>query len=118
MKKENGVDVLDMNYPLLVAFKEAAPGTFAHCKTVAEVLEKIGNALGLNSRKLKIIGFYHDIGKMITPILYSENQPADYNPHDNLEPWISFALVAGHVAHTVQILLSDPNIDNELVEIC
>lgn len=118
MKEEQSVDILDLNYPLLVKFKEASPGTFAHSKILSELLEKIGNALGLNSRKLKIVGFYHDIGKTVTPILYSENQPADFNPHDNLEPWVSFALVSGHVAHTVQILLTDPNIDREIVDIC
>lgn len=118
MKDDQIVDILDLNYPLLVKFKEAAPGTFAHSKILSELLEKIGNALGLNSRKLKIVGFYHDIGKSITPILYSENQPANFNPHDNLEPWVSFALVSGHVAHTVQILLTDPNIDREIVDIC
>lgn len=118
MKEEQNVDILDLNYPLLVKFKEASPGTFAHSKILAELLEKIGNALGLNSRKLKIVGFYHDIGKTITPILYSENQPPDFNPHDKLEAWVSFALVSSHVAHTVQILLTDPNIDREIVDIC
>ncbi len=118
MKEPNEIDILDLNYPLLVKFKEKCPGTFAHSKKLAEVLEKIGTALGLDSKVLKTIGLYHDVGKMVTPVLYSENQPIDFNPHDNLEPWISFALVAGHVAHSVQILLNDPNFDDELVKVC
>ena len=118
MKEESAVDILDMNYPLLVKFKEACPGTFSHSKMIAEILEKIGNALELNTRRLKTIGYYHDIGKMVTPILYSENQPNDYNPHDHLEAWVSFALVTAHVAHTANILLNDPNIDNDLATIC
>ena len=111
-------DVLDPNYPLMIKLKEKCPGTYSHSKNVADILETIGIELGLDSKKLKIAGFYHDIGKIYCPALYSENQPESENVHDKLEPWNSYFLITSHVANSVQILYSDSHIDREIVDWC
>lgn len=111
-------DVLDPNYPLMIRLKEKCPGTYSHCKNVADLLETVGTELGLDGKKLKIAGFLHDIGKVYCPKLFSENQPEDENIHDSLEPWISYLLISSHVANTLQILYSDSNIDSDIIEWC
>ena len=118
MNKANEVDILDAGYPLLVEFKEKALGTYTHSRHISDILDTIGNELGLNTRNLKVSGMYHDIGKMITPLVFSENQLPDFNIHDNLDPWVSFTLISGHVAHTIQILFNDNNISDEVIAIC
>jgi len=111
-------DVLDPNYPLMIKLKEKCPGTYAHAKNVADILETVGTELGLDSRKLKIAGFYHDIGKTYCPKAFSENQPDEINVHDAIEPWISYQLIMSHVSHTIQILYDDPYIDKDIIAWC
>ena len=118
MIDENEKDVLDPNYPLMIKLKERCPGTYSHAKNVADILESVATELGLDSRKMKIAGYYHDIGKTHCPFAFSENQPDDVNIHDTLEPWISYQLVSSHVAHTIQLLYDDPHIDGDVVRWC
>jgi putative nucleotidyltransferase with HDIG domain len=117
-KGNNDVDILDAGYPLLVEFKEHALGSYTHSRHVSDILETLGNELGLNSRNLKVAGMYHDIGKMHNPLVFSENQPDDNNVHDQLDPWVSFALISAHVARTVQILFNDNNFSDEVIALC
>ena len=84
--------------------REKAPGTFSHSKNVASMLETIGSDLGLDVIKLKIAGYFHDIGKVNSPTYFTENQAEIDNPHDKLEPWISHKIITSHVAETAQIL--------------
>ena len=86
---------------LLAEFKTKAPGSFKHCEEVASLAEKIARALNLDVDFLKIIALYHDIGKMLSPSYYSENQPKDVNIHDNLPPEISAHFIISHVANSV-----------------
>lgn len=46
---------------------------------------------------------YHDIGKMVDPIYYIENQTAGINPHDNLEFSESAKVIISHVAKGIEI---------------
>ena len=78
--------------------------------------EKIGRELKLDTDVLKILGLYHDIGKMWNPYYYSENQPKDYNIHDNLPPEISAYYIMSHVANSIAILVTNvPNISLDLL---
>jgi len=118
MNDVNQVDILDAGYPLLVEYKERALGSYTHSRHISDVVDTIGNEVGLNTRNLKVAGMYHDIGKMANPLVFSENQSPDFNIHDTLDPWVSFALISGHVAHTIQILFNDNNISDEVIAIC
>jgi len=111
-------DVLDPSYPLMIKLKERCPGTYSHSKNVADILEALSMELQLDSKNLKIAGFYHDIGKTRCPEMFSENQPETENIHDNLDPHISYLLITGHVANTTQMLYDDPNIDDKVVQWC
>ncbi len=114
----NKIDVLDSNYPLIVMLREKCPGTFAHSKNVALMLEAVGSELNLDVQKLKVAGYFHDIGKVLSPNLFTENQGEEENPHDKLEPWISHRLITSHVAETAKILVDDSNIPREIIEWC
>lgn len=116
---ENIVDVLDVNYPLMVLLRSKAPGTYSHSKNVASMLKSLAGPLGLNAELLDICGHFHDIGKTVSPRFFSENQTDDdKNPHDLLEPWMSYKLISAHVGDTTQILINDPNIPRKAIEIC
>lgn len=104
--------MLNQENELLTEFKTKAPGTFKHCEEVSMMCEKIGRELKLDTEFLKIIGLYHDIGKMWHPEFFSENQPKDYNIHDSLSPQMSAKFIIGHIADTIAVLVTRvPGID-------
>jgi len=94
-------DLLDIKTPLLEKFREIAPGTFRHSQNVSLLCESIAVELNLDIDLLKTAGLYHDIGKMNTPDMFSENQTGDINVHDNLEPIISYQIITRHVGDSV-----------------
>jgi len=110
------IDVLDSNYPLLKRFRESCPGTFKHCQNVVSLLEGIGLTLGLDTNGMKIMGQYHDIGKMFNPKFFTENQVEDENPHDKLDPKMSYQIITRHVSDTCLILLNDDNFPREIIQ--
>jgi putative nucleotidyltransferase with HDIG domain len=113
------IDVLDSNYPLMTLLREKAPGTYAHGKNVAALLEALGAELNLDVQKLRIAGFYHDIGKTVDPQYFSENQNEESeNIHDDLLPRISYKIIVSHVAETTQILINDENIPIDVIRWC
>lgn len=101
--------IINPEFPLLLEFKERAPGTFQHCEHVSQLCEKIGVALKLNCDFLRAVGLYHDLGKMINPEYFCENQPKDDNIHDDLNPVISAQIIISHVSNTVSLLIDRIN---------
>ena len=114
---EKIIDVLDSNYPLLKKFRELCPGTFKHSQNLVGLLEGISIALNLDTNFIKIIGQYHDIGKIFNPKYFTENQIEDENPHDKLDPLISYQLITRHVSDSALILLNDENFSREQIKI-
>lgn len=96
---------LEPDFPLLEAFRELAPGSFKHSQTVANMCELIAMDLGLNVDLMKVVGLYHDIGKMNNPKIFSENQEEE-NPHDKMDPSMSYQVISRHVGDSVLILLN------------
>ena len=98
--------LIDSDHPLLQKFKEKAPGSHAHCQRVADICEVIARSLGVDHELMKCAAMYHDIGKMVNPEFFSENQNGT-SPHDDLDPFISFQLITRHVPDGVMILLQN-----------
>jgi hypothetical protein len=96
---------LEADHPLLEMFREVAPGSFKHSQNMANIVESIAVELKLNVDLMKTSALYHDVGKMINPKFFSENQEND-NPHDKLEPWVSYQIISRHVSDTIAILLN------------
>ena len=108
-KELEEISPLDLQYPLLKEFAEVAPGTFSHTQNLVLMVEQIGNAIELSKKKienLKLAATFHDVGKMLSPQMFSENQKDD-NLHEGLEPWISYQLITRHVSDSVMILLNN-----------
>jgi len=108
--------LLDAKYPFLERFREKAPGTFQHCQNVADLCEAVALELGLNTDVAKVIGIYHDAGKITFPEAFYENQNSDENNiHDKLDPLISFHIISKHVADSALILTQLPEFPPELI---
>lgn len=107
---------LENDYPLLATFKNVAPGTFKHSQNVANLCEAVGEELKLDTILMRVCAMYHDIGKMWYPKYFSENQE-DSNPHDDIDPQISFQLISRHVSDSCAILINETDMPREIIEI-
>jgi len=116
-EKEDLSFLLDSSYPLLQKLRETCPGTFKHSQALMGLVEGVSIALSLDVAFMKITAQYHDVGKMINPKYFSENQLSDENAHDKLDPIISYHLITRHVADSALILLNDINFPRELIKI-
>lgn len=117
-KEEAGLGfLLDSSYPLLKEFRDKCPGTFKHCQSVTGMVEAICTELGLDTTYMKVAAMYHDIGKMINPKYFTENQIEDENPHEKLDPRVSFQIISRHPADSALIMLNNGNFPTELIKI-
>ncbi len=87
----------DPNRPLLKSLSLEANGTYAHTIIVANLAEAAATAIGANGLLTRVGIYYHDVGKMLKPQYFVENQPGGRNPHDKLKPHTSAAIVREHV---------------------
>jgi len=94
---------MDLNRPLMKELLSKAPGTYQHCMAVAHLAQSVGEAIGADTRLLRIGAYYHDVGKMVNPKFFIENQFNAENPHDVLEPRESSKLILNHVRRGMRI---------------
>ena len=87
----------DPNRSLLKRLSMEAPGTYAHTINVANLAESAANAIGASGLLCRVGLYYHDVGKMLKPHYFVENQPDGRNPHDRLKPETSAQIVKEHV---------------------
>jgi len=109
--------LLDATYPLLQKFRETCPGTFKHSQSLVSMMESISMALDLDVNFMKVVAQYHDIGKINNPKYFTENQLDDTNPHDKLDPYMSYHIISRHVADGINILLNNHDFPRKLIEI-
>ncbi len=115
----NGLNILlDSTYPLLQKFRELCPGTFKHSQALVSMIEGISIALDLDITFMKTVAQYHDIGKINNPKFFVENQlEEDGDPHEKIDPYMSYQIISRHVSDSVNILINDENFPRKLIEI-
>lgn len=91
------------DHPLLRQLEENAPGTYQHSLAVANLAEAGARSIGCNVNLVRAGAIYHDIGKMVTPRFFIENQLGDKNPHDFIPPEESRARVLAHVTNGLEL---------------
>ncbi|MDR2555996.1 MAG: HD domain-containing protein [Fibromonadaceae bacterium] len=90
-------ELSDFNHPLMRNLLEYAPGSFYHSIQVGNLGEIAGERIGANTLLIRVMALYHDIGKIMRPEFFTENQRFGYNPHDNLSPSDSMKILRSHV---------------------
>ena len=95
------IELCDTNMEQLLKLAEVAPGTFQHSLQVANLAQSAAYKVDANPLLVRAGALYHDIGKMCSPMYFTENQPTDFNPHNNIEPEESAAIIINHVIEGV-----------------
>ena len=90
------VEMSDVNTPLLRQLSERAPGTFQHSMQVSILATEAAQRIGADVQLTRTGALYHDIGKMLNPSFFTENQGA-VNPHDRLDYKESAAIIVAHI---------------------
>ncbi len=97
------LELTDTNSKLLKDLANKAPGTFHHSLNVANLAEAAANEIGANSMLVRVGALYHDIGKMINPTDFTENQSTGINTHEDLSPDESARIIIDHVLNGIEI---------------
>jgi putative nucleotidyltransferase with HDIG domain len=105
----------DPTRPLLRRLAMEAPGTYAHTINVANLAEAAATRIDANGLLCRVGVLYHDVGKMLKPHYFVENQPDAKNPHDKLKPETSAAIVLEHVTEGAR-LARDENVPDVVVQ--
>ena len=90
------LELADGSHPLLQELVRRAPGTYTHSMTVATLAEAAAEAIGANPLLARVGSYFHDVGKMLKPHYFIENQVGE-NRHDSLEPALSTLVIIGHI---------------------
>lgn len=97
------LELSSTNTKLLRELNEKAPGTFQHSMQVANLAEAAANEIGANSMLVRTGALYHDIGKMLNPMYFIENQSTGVNPHNDLSPIDSAKIITDHVIKGIEL---------------
>jgi putative nucleotidyltransferase with HDIG domain len=98
------LELSDLNHPLLRRLLERAPGTYHHSMIMSNMAEQAAKAIGENALLARVGCYYHDIGKMLKPAYFIENQWAgDPNVHDRLTPSMSRLVLVSHVRDGIDL---------------
>jgi putative nucleotidyltransferase with HDIG domain len=96
------LDLSRLDHPLLRELLRRAPGTYHHSIMVANLAEQAAERIGANSALVRVGAFYHDVGKMIRPPFFVENQEG-INPHNSLDPYTSARIIISHVPDGLEL---------------
>jgi cyclic-di-AMP phosphodiesterase PgpH len=91
------IELGDPAHPLLQELIRRAPGTYNHSITVASLAEAAAESIGARGLLVRVGAYFHDIGKMLKPGYFIENQTKGDNRHDSLVPAMSTLVIIAHV---------------------
>ncbi len=91
------LDLARPTHPLLRQLLLKAPGTYHHSLMVSNLVEQAAERIGANALLVRVMAYYHDVGKMQRPYFFIENQPEGMNVHEKLDAQISAQIIISHV---------------------
>ncbi len=94
--KDRLVELAYTDNATLIQLSNVAQGTYNHVKTVADLAYNAAKAVGCNAELTLVGARYHDIGKMVHPEYFIENQ-SDKNAHDTISNQLSSSIIKSHV---------------------
>lgn len=96
------VELSNINNSLLRKMSEVAPGTFQHSLQMANLAAAAANKIGGKSQLVRTGALYHDIGKMVNPAFFTENQ-SGVNPHKSLSYEQSAQVIISHITDGLKL---------------
>lgn len=88
---------------LIKKLKTEAPGTYNHSVVVSQLAEACAIAIGEDGELARAAAYYHDMGKLVKPDMFTENQ-SDYNVHNELSPELSADIIRSHTRDGAKLI--------------
>ena len=104
----------NISNPLIEEMMIRAPGTYHHSVMVALLAESLAKKVEADPLLVKVGAMFHDIGKLINPQYFIENVNGE-NPHKNLKPEVSAAIIKNHVEEGI-VLAKKYKLPEEIVK--
>ncbi len=96
------LEIGDVAHPLLQELVRRAPGTYNHSINVASLAEAAAESIGARGLLVRVGAYFHDIGKMLKPAYFVENQGQE-NRHESLVPAMSTLIIVAHVKEGIEL---------------
>lgn len=96
------LELSNMNHPALKELAVRAPGTYHHSIVVGNLSETSAEGIRANPLLVRVASYYHDLGKMLCPLYFVENQQKR-NYHDDLPAKTSARIIINHVKDGLEI---------------
>ncbi len=100
------LELTDSNHPLLRRMQIEAPGSYHHSLVVANLSENAAVEIDANPLKCRVCSLFHDIGKLVKPEYFTENQRDGFNPHIDRNPSFSALIIKSHVKEGVDLAVN------------
>lgn len=97
------IEISNINSELLRKLSQDAPGTFQHSMQVGNLAADAARSIGANSLEVRTGALFHDIGKTLNPIYFTENQSGGISPHSKLDPQESAKIIIKHVTDGIAL---------------
>ena len=97
------LELTDQSHPILRRLSLEAPGTYHHSLILGNLAEAAGEAIGANSLLLRVGAYFHDIGKIMKPEYFIENEGMQGSMHANLSPTMSTLVITAHTKDGVDL---------------
>jgi len=110
------LELCDPGAPLLRELMDRAPGTYNHSIMAGALAYAGARAVGANALLARVGAYYHDIGKLVRPQFFVENQLGLRNPHDGAPPAQSAFIITAHVREGV-VMAEEARLPRAVVEI-
>ena len=92
------VELTDTNNRLLRDLAHKAPGTFQHSLQVMNMADAAARSIDANVLLVRAGALYHDVGKIMNPQCFIENENLGVHYHDGLTPRESAIEIIKHVS--------------------
>lgn len=96
------IELSNINTPILRRMSKEAQGTFVHSMQVGNLAAEVADKIGAKVQLVRTGALYHDIGKMLNPAFFTENQ-SSVNPHDALTEERSAEIIISHVSEGLKL---------------
>lgn len=109
------LEYCNTNTKILIELSAKAPGTFQHCIQVANIAEEVIHQIGGNALLIRAGALHHDIGKIMMPMYYTENQLGSINPLNEMSNEEASQTIVSHVSNGIRLAhkykLPEPIVD-------
>jgi len=97
------LELTDLNKPTLKRLNMEAHGTYHHSMLIGTLVDAVADSVGADSLTVRVMAYYHDIGKMFKPEYFAENQGGGFNKHEKITPQMSALILVSHVKDGVEL---------------